>query len=66
MPPGQAAAYAPASKGPFHCVNCEYQTRLICVQPDAVREQIALGNSPRGSKSFKVEAGGCCAYQEKR
>jgi hypothetical protein len=66
MPPGQAAAYAPASAGPFHCGDCEYQKALICVQPDAVREQIMLGNASKDAKSFKVESGGCCAYQEKR
>jgi len=66
MPHGQVAAYAPASAGPFHCGNCAYQKSLMCVQPDAMREQILLGNSPKGATSFKVEAGGCCSYQEKR
>ena len=66
MPPGQAAAYAPASAGPFHCGNCEYNESLMCVQADALREAVMLGNAPKGAKSFRIEAGGCCAYQQKR
>ena len=66
MPPGQVAAYAPAEKGPFHCGNCEYQTDLLCVKPEVLREMVLLGNIPEGSKTAKVDAGGCCSYQETR
>ena len=65
MPPGLAAAYAPASAGPFQCGNCEYQKNLDCFKPEVIREFILLGNAKDGAKTVRVESGGCCAYQEK-
>ena len=63
-PSGAAAAYAPASEGPFRCDHCEYQRNLQCHKPEVVWELTKRKQSER-NYTVPVDAAACCNFFEK-